>query len=140
MGEDDPVRVSVETARHQSGWLGEDEAMILLGYPRQRMASIHLSYNQAWIVDRKTLHYERAMVTIEDGERLSVNGELRFGSAGGDQSDRRMGGRDLSSYFRSQLEEFARAVRGLRNRSVLHGEGQRLTELIDTVLRVANGR
>ncbi len=29
---DEPLRVHVETARHQSGWQGEDEAMILLGY------------------------------------------------------------------------------------------------------------
>jgi UDP-N-acetyl-2-amino-2-deoxyglucuronate dehydrogenase len=132
---DDPVRVSVEAARHQTEWLGEDEAMILLRYPNQRMASVHISYNQAFVVDRKTLHFEKAMIRIEDGEFLWVNGDCVIQPEAGDEDGRRrMGGRDLSSYFRIQIEEFVHAVRGLKNRSVLQHEGRRLIDLIDKVL------
>ena len=135
MGED-PVRVHVEAARHQGGWQGEDEAMILLRYSDQRMASIHLSYNQAWIVDRKTLHYDKALVLIEDGDALWVNGHCQVHPPARDEeASRRMGGRDLSPYFRAQLEAFIHAVWGLENRSVRQHEGRRLIELIDVVLR-----
>jgi UDP-N-acetyl-2-amino-2-deoxyglucuronate dehydrogenase len=134
---DDPVRVHVESARHQSSWCAEDEAMILLRYPNQRMASIHLSYNQAFVVDRKTLHFEDATIRIEDGDFLWVNGECLVRPTDGDaHARRRMGGRDLSPYFRAQFEAFVHAVWGLNGQSVLHHEGRRLIDLIDRILRV----
>jgi predicted dehydrogenase len=139
MDGDDPVRVNVETARHQSGWQAEDEAMILLRYPNQRMASVHISYNQSFVVDRKTLHFEKAMVRIEDGDFLWVNGDLVIRpDSSGETGGSRMGGRDLSAFFRIQIEEFVKAVRGQENRSVRQHEGRRLIDLIDTVLLKGN--
>jgi predicted dehydrogenase len=139
LGEWDPLRVSVESTRHQSGWSAEDEAMILLRYPNDCLAFVHLSYNQPWVLDRKTLHFERALVRIEDGDRLWVNDELRVGSAPTDEANlHRMGVRDHSHYFHRQLEEFARAVRGLENRSVRPRDAQRTTALMHRVLRAAN--
>ena len=135
---DDPLRVHVEAARHQSGWRGEDEAMILLGYPGRRMASVHISYNQRQVVDRKTLFFDRGVLRIEDGETLFWNEKPVVRPSEPPPGDRRrMGGRDLSRCFRLQLEEFVRAVRGLPHRSVLHEEGARLVGLLDRVKRSA---
>lgn len=138
MGDEDPVRVHAEAARHQGGWLGEDEAMILLAYPDRRLASLHLSYNQRQIVDSRTLFFDRGVLRIEDGEFLYWNDALMVEPAEGVISDRRsMGGRDLSGYFRTQLSEFAAAVRGQTSRSPLHHDGRRLIALIDRVRRSA---
>ena len=94
-----------------------------------------------FIVDRKTVHFDDAMVSIEDGEyarvndRLVVEPELPVGDP------KRMGGRDFNHYFRTQLREFVAAVRGTSHRSVLHEEGVQLTRLlrraIDSSLRNA---
>ena len=131
---DDPLRVHVEAARHQDGWQGEDEAMILLAYPGRRIASLHLSYNQPQIVDRKTLFFDRGVLRVEDGEYLYWNDVLLVEPAAGTIGNpRSMGGRDLSGYFRTQLVEFAAAVRGRPHRSPLHDEGLRLIALIDRV-------
>lgn len=138
MGAEDPIRLTVEAARHQSGWQAEDEAMILLRYPRQCMAFVHLSYNQRFVLDRKTLHFERAMLRIEDGDSLWVDDELTVGPPGTAYVDRhRMGGRDLGPYYRSQFVEFARAVRGETHRSVLHHDAHRLARLMERVLQAA---
>lgn len=136
-----PVNVHAETSRFQTAWAGEDEAMILLRYPGGRLAQVHISYNQKFIVDRKTVHFDDAMVLIEDGEyarvndRLVVEPELPVGDT------KRMGGRDFNHYFRIQLREFVAAVRGETHRSVLHDEGVHLTRLlrraIDSSLRNA---
>ena len=134
---DDPLRVHVETARHQHGWQGEDEAMILLGYPGQRMASIHVSYNQRRVIDRKILSFDRGVLRVEDGEWLYWNDELLVSGDDDPAQLRRMGGRDLSAAFRTQFAEFARAVRGLPNRSVLHEEAWRQSQLLDRVRAAA---
>jgi predicted dehydrogenase len=138
MDDDDPVSVQALAARHQSGWAAEDEAMILLGYSGGRMASIHLSYNQPFIVDRKTLSFEKAVIRIEDGDELWIGDTLTVSSARSPTDNRRiMGGRDLSPYFHTQFREFVRAVRGRSHRSVLHREGLRLTGLTEAVIRAA---
>lgn len=135
---DDPLRVHVEAARFQGGWRGEDEAMIVLAYPDRRMATLHLSYNQRQIVDRKTLFFDRGVLRIEDGESLFWNDALLVPPGGTNIADaRRMGGRDLSGYFCTQLREFTRAVRGLPNRSTLQDEGRRLIALIDRIRQSA---
>jgi predicted dehydrogenase len=135
---DDPLRVHVEAARHQPGWQAEDEAMILMAFPGRRMASVHVSYNQRRIVDRKLLLFDRGVLRIEDGEWLYWNDELRVGSPAGPGEDRRrMGGRDLSVFFRTQIREFTLAVRGQPHRSVLHDDGRRLIETIDRVRAAA---
>ena len=134
MGAQDPVRVHVEAARHQDGWQAEDEAMILLAYADRCLVNLHISYNQREIVDRRTLFFDRGVLRIEDGEYLYWNDELRVSPAAGVIADaRRMGGRDLSGYFRTQLVEFAAAVRGRPHRSPLHDEGRRLIDLIDRI-------
>ncbi len=131
---DAPLRVHAEGARHQSGWQGEDEAMILLAYPERRMASLHISYNQQPIHDRKVLFFDRGVLEIRDTETLLWNGELRVEPAAGSITEPgRMGGRDLSHYFRTQLAEFARAVRGHPHRSAGGAEAAGVIELIDRV-------
>ncbi|HWU03849.1 MAG TPA: Gfo/Idh/MocA family oxidoreductase, partial [Novosphingobium sp.] len=70
MGGEDPTRVHVEASRWQSGWQGEDEAMILLAYPGRRMATVHISYNQPVIYDRKVLHFSRGVLEIDHAEWL----------------------------------------------------------------------
>jgi len=135
MGEDDPIRVHAEAARWQTGWQGEDQAMILLAYPGRRMASVHISYNQPSIIDRKVLHFSKGVVEIEDGEFLRFNRELLVEPPAGVVRDGRvMGGRDLGHYFRIQLEEFVDAAHGRPHRSVTGVQAARTIELIDRIL------
>ena len=112
-----PSRVHAEGARHQSGWQGEDEAMIVMAWPGRRMASLHLSYNQLPIHDRKVLFFDRGLMEIEHGEFLRWNGtELVTPPPGMVSDPSRMGGRDLAHYFSNQLSEFARAMQGQPHR------------------------
>ncbi|MBB3954175.1 Gfo/Idh/MocA family protein [Novosphingobium sediminicola] len=135
MGADDPIRVHAEAARWQTGWQGEDQAMILLAYPGRRMASVHISYNQPSIIDRKVLHFSKGVVEIEDGEFLRFNRELLVKPAPGVVRDARvMGGRDLGHYFRIQMEEFIAAARGRPHRSVSGFDAARTIALIDRIL------
>jgi predicted dehydrogenase len=135
---EEPLRVHVETARHQSGWQGEDEAMILLGYTGRRMAAVHVSYNQRRVLDRKTLLFDRGVLRLEDRDWLYWNDELLIGTPKGPGPEqRRMGGKDMAACFETQLTEFARAIRGQPHRSVLHEDGCRLIETIDRVRSAA---
>ena len=135
MGADDPLRVHAEAARWQTGWQGEDQAMIVMAYPGRRLASVHISYNQPSIIDRKVLHFSKGVVEIEDGEFLRFNRELRVEPPAGVVRDGRvMGGRDLSHYFRNQLAEFAAAARGLPHRCVTGEDAARTIDLIDRIL------
>jgi predicted dehydrogenase len=134
MGDDDPVRVHAEAARLQSGWQGEDEAMILLAYPGRRMASVHISYNQPTVQDRKTLYFDTGVLEIEHGEILRWNDEVIVAPPEGVLIDpRRLGGRTLNHYFESQIAEFARAVRGQAHRMPTGHDAARLITLIDRV-------
>lgn len=134
MGDDDPVRIHVEAARHQLGWQGEDEAMILLAYRGRRMASVHISYNQPSVLDRKVLHFEHGVLEIEHGEILSWNGSILVTPPDGVLVDpRSMGGRLLGHYFTDQLAEFARAIGGLPHRCPTGHDAARLIALIDRV-------
>lgn len=137
---DPPLRVHVEAARHQDRWLGEDEAMMLLGYSGRRMASVHISYNQRQIVDRKLLSFDRGVLRLEDGLSLFWNdAPVVVAPDAGSPGLRRMGARSLSGYFHVQFAEFAKAVRGEPHRSVLPEEGAQLIELIDEVKLAARG-
>ena len=132
------LRVHVEAARHQSGWRGEDEAMILLSYPGRRMASVHVSYNQDYVVDRKSLHFEDAFVLVEDNEKVWVNDELVVSPPEQPRGSlREMGARDLTPYFVDQLKEFANAIHGRPHRCILAEEGVQFTAMLDQVLRAA---
>ena len=132
----DPLMVHCQAARFQSGWQGEDEAMILLRYPADCLASIHVSYNQPSVINRKTLHFENALVRIENNDELWVGDRLVMGE--GTTGAQRMGQRDLQPAFESQLREFLLAVHGEHNRAVLHDEGVRLTRLLAQILADAN--
>jgi predicted dehydrogenase len=132
----EPIDVHCETVQWQQEWRAEDEAMILLRYPDKVLANVHISYNQHFVVDRKTLHFEDAFVRIENGDDLWVNDrkiELQQGADTGVPAHQ-MGGRDLLQYFRLQFAEFAKAVHGEPARVPLHEEGVRLTRLIDRVI------
>ncbi len=132
----DPLMVHCQAARFQSGWQGEDEAMILRRYPDGCLAGIHVSYNQSFVIDRKTLHYENALLRIENGDELWIDDRLVMGeSAKGAQ---RMGQKNLQPVFETQLREFLLAVNGEHNRAVLHDEGVRLTDLLARILADAN--
>ncbi|NLR40435.1 Gfo/Idh/MocA family oxidoreductase [Novosphingobium sp. ERW19] len=134
MGADDPVRVYAEAARLQSGWQGEDEAMIVMAYPGRRMASVHISYNQPTVQDRKTLYFETGILEIEHGEILRWNDEVIVMPPTGVLGDpRKLGGRSLTHYFEGQIEEFAKAVRGRPHRMPTGYDAARLIALIDRV-------
>ncbi len=138
MGQDDPLRVHAETARWQSGWRAEDEAMILLRYPGRRMASIHISYNQRSVFDRKVLHFAQGVAEIADGEFLTWNGEVLVSSPPGIIDDaRRMGGRRLDHFFRQQLRAFVAAIRGQPNLCPTGRDAARLIDLLDRVKAAA---
>lgn len=140
MGQDDPVRVHAEAARWQTGWQAEDEAMILLRYPGRRMASIHISYNQRSVFDRKVLHFAHGVAEIEDGEILKWNGDVLVAPEPGIiENPRRMGGRRLDHFFRQQLRAFAAAVRGEPNLCPTGRDAARLIDLIDRVKEAARG-
>ncbi len=137
---EEPVVVRCEAAQHQSGWQGEDEAMILLRYPGGCLASVHVSYNQSFVIDRKTLHFEKALIRIENGDQLWADDELVIGEKIERSGAHQMGRKDLSPMFATQLLEFVAATRGLPHRSVLHTEGLRLMSVLDRVRAAANER
>jgi predicted dehydrogenase len=135
MGGVDAEHVHAEVARWQSDWDAEDEAMILLRYPGGVLAQLHISYNQRFLVDRKTVHFDDAMLRVENGEWLWQDARCIVEPPDAGSGDpHRMGGRDLGHYFETQFREFAAAVRGEPHRSVLHEEGLRLTRLLDRVI------
>lgn len=134
MGGEAPARVHAEGARHQSGWQGEDEAMVVLAYPDRRMASLHISYNQLPIHDRKVLFFEKGVMEIVHGETLLWNGDPVIIPPPGMVTDPgKMGGRDLAHYFRGQLEEFSKAMRGEAHRCPSGEEAAVQIELLDRV-------
>ncbi len=133
----DAQTVHCEAGRFQSDWQGEDEAMILLRYPDSCLASVHVSYNQSFVVDRKTLHFEHALLRIENGDELWINGERVMGRAKLDESVHQMGRKDMGPLFTRQLQEFVAATRGEANRSVTHDQGLRLMSLLDRVRAAA---
>ncbi len=131
MGAEDPVRVHAEAVRRQGFWEGEDEAMILLAYPSRRLASVHLSFNQDPVEDRKVLVFERGTAVLEADRSLSFNGALLV-ARGEDETRHYL---DEAVEFRRQFHEFVKAIRGEPHRAVLAPEGVRLMGLLDAVRR-----
>jgi UDP-N-acetyl-2-amino-2-deoxyglucuronate dehydrogenase len=128
-----PLHVHAEVARFQQDWLGEDEAMVLLRYPGGRLAQVHLSYNQRFFVDRRTVHFENAMLRIANGERLWVDDRLIVEPASSEADGPRLGD-EHGGVFRIQFEEFVRGVRGEAHRCVLPPEGVQLTRLLQRTI------
>ncbi len=137
VGDVDPVRLHVEAARHQTGWLAEDEAMILMRYPGDVLASIHVSYNQPVTMNRKVIHFEKAVVRIENGDELWIDEKPVLIPERAPSSDEALFNDGITHYFETQLREFARAVRKLDHRSVLHPQALRQARLNRAVIEAA---
>ncbi|WP_109476334.1 Gfo/Idh/MocA family oxidoreductase [Paraburkholderia sp. C35] len=129
--QDDPLRVHAEAVRRNAFWAGEDEAMMLLAYPQGRIASVHLSFNQQPVENRKVLVYERGTAVVDNDTHLTFNGETLV--AQGD--DERRHYLDEAVEFQRQFREFALAIAGKPNRSVSAAEGIRLMRTLDAVHR-----
>jgi predicted dehydrogenase len=129
IGEVDPLRIHVEATRHQTGWQGEDEAMILLRYPQDVLVSIHVSYNQSATINRKIVHFEKATLRVENGDELWIDDNPVVVPNRTPQRDRALLGDRVTHYFETQFREFALAVRGHPHRSVGPAEALRLTRL-----------
>ena len=125
-----PLRVSCESARRQEFWGGADEAMILLSYPGDRLASVHLSFNQDPLEDRKVLVFEKGTAVVEQDRRLLFNGEVLV-EPGSDEGRHYL---DEAIEFSRQFEEFVRAVRGQNNRSVLAHEGVAVIQTLEAAI------
>ncbi|WP_233838612.1 Gfo/Idh/MocA family protein [Paraburkholderia sp. ZP32-5] len=128
---DDPLRVHAEAVRRNDFWAGEDEAMMLLAYPGRRIASVHLSFNQRPVENRKVLVYEHGTVVIEHDTQLSFNGQVLVRQG----DDERRHYLDEAIEFERQFREFALAIAGKPNRSVMAAEGIRLMHTLDAVHR-----
>jgi len=133
MGADDPLRVHAESVRHRTDWQADDEAMLLLRYPENRLVSVHLSYNQRPHFDRKVLLFDGCVVQIDDDFVVWVDGELVIEPQAGELAEMAR----PALQFVWQFEEFSKAVRGLESRSVLHPEGVRLMRTVDAAKRAA---
>jgi predicted dehydrogenase len=127
----DPLRVHAEAVRRKDHWAGEDEAMILLAYPGGRLASVHLSFNQKPVENRKVLVFEQGTAIIEHDNHLSFNGTALV-EPGEDEHRHYL---DEAIEFRRQFREFALAIDGRPNRSVSAAEGLRLMHTLDAVHR-----
>lgn len=126
---DDPLRVHAEAVRCNDFWAGEDEAMMLLAYPGKRLASVHLSFNQRPVENRKVLVFERGTAVIENDTQLVFNGDLIV--AQGDDEKRHY--LDEAIEFQRQFREFTLAIAGQPNHSVSADEGIRLMRTLDAV-------
>lgn len=138
LGGAEPLRLHAEAARHQSGWIAEDEAMIVLRYPSDVLASIHLSYNQKRTLNRKTLHFENAIVRVENGDELWIDDAPVVMPQRPDVADEALFNDGIVHYFATQFREFALAARGLPNRSVLHEAALRQTRLNRAIVEAAH--
>jgi len=129
VGDVDPLRITVEAARHQSGWQAEDEAMILLRYPGDVLASIHVSYNQKAMTNRKTVHFEHATLRIENGDELWIDDTLVVSPAQAKDVGGPLLGDGITHYFSAQFREFSAKIAGLQSRSVRPDEAVRQIRL-----------
>ncbi|WP_197520424.1 Gfo/Idh/MocA family protein [Paraburkholderia tropica] len=123
-----PIRVHAEATRLRDCWKAEDEAMILLRYPDNKMATVHLSYNQQPFFERYYLLFDKSIVEVRDVNTVLVNDEVVF---------KPVEGATLlvtNELFKNQFAEFAAACRGLPNRSALHPHGVALMRVIDAAL------
>ena len=133
MGEDHPIRIHAESVRHQTGWQGDDEAMIVLTYPDERLVFVHLTYNQQPHYDRKVLLFDDCVVQVDDDLEVRVNNELVLSPDRGERAEMAR----PALQFVWQFEEFVKAVRGQPSRSVFHYDGIRLIQVIDTIKQAA---
>jgi predicted dehydrogenase len=122
-----PTRVYAQSSQWRDCWSAEDEAMISLQYPDKRMASVHLSYNQEPFFERYYLLFDGCLVEIRDINTVLVNDEVVFRPPGGEGATLLV----ANDLFKNQVLEFARAIRGLDNRSALHPQGVALMRVLE---------
>lgn len=140
MGDAEPLRLTVEAARHQNGWQAEDEVKMLIRYPDNVLASVHVSYNQRHVTNRRTVQFEHATCVIENGNELWIDGELivapnnKTVKSGNHLDD------SVLHYFECQMREFTKAVRGLPSRSLLHADALRQVRLNRSIIAAAKHR
>jgi predicted dehydrogenase len=137
VGDVDPIRITVEAARHQSGWQAEDEAMILLRYPGDVLASIHVSYNQRAMTNRKTVHCEGGTLRVENGDELWIDDQFVVSPAQAKHVGGPLLGDGITHYFATQFREFANRIAGLPSRSVRADEAVRQIRLNLDLVRQA---
>jgi predicted dehydrogenase len=130
MMKDLPLRVHAESVRKQEFWGGEDEAMILLAYPGKRIASVHLSFNQDPLEDRKVLVFEKGTAVLERDRKLLFNDQVLV-EPGPEEGRHYL---DEAVEFSRQFQEFVHAIRNQPNRSVLPEEGVRVMLTLEAAL------
>jgi len=123
-----PLRVHAEGANLRDCWKAEDEAMILLRYPDDRMATVHLSYNQQPFFERYHLLFDKSIVEVRDVNTVLVNDKVVHAPV--EQATLLV----TNELFKNQFAEFAAACRGQPNRSALHPGGVALMRVIDAAL------
>lgn len=128
-----PTRVHAEAVRWRDCWAADDEAMILLRYPENRLASVHISYDQQPFHERYHLFYDGCVVEVRDVNTVLINDEVVHRPPQGEDATQLV----TNELFRNQFAEFAAAVQGKPNRSALHPQGVALTRVIDAALRSA---
>jgi len=126
-----PLRVSAEATRWRDCWKAEDEAMVLLRYPDDKMATVHLSYNQQPFFERYYLLFDNCHVEVRDVNTVFVNDEVVLSPPQGEGATLLV----TNELFRNQFMEFAHAIRGLPNRSALHHQGAAQIRVIEAALK-----
>ena len=108
--------------------------MILLRYPDDVLASIHVSYNQKSMTNSKTVHFEHATLRVENGDELWIDNERVVKREPLKSADGALLGNSVVHYFETQFREFAKAVRGLPSRSVRPEDALRQIRLHRAIL------
>lgn len=126
-----PSRVYAQSAQWRDCWSAEDEAMIALQYPEGRMATVHLSYNQQPFFERYYMLFDGCFVEVRDVNTVLVNDKVVFTPPGGEDATLLV----ANDLFKNQAVEFARAVRGLENRSAIHDQGVALMRVLEASIQ-----
>lgn len=126
-----PTRVTATSAHWRDCWQAEDEAMMLLQYPGNRMATVHLSYNQQPFFERYYLLFDKCFVEVRDVNTVLINDQVVFTPPGGEDATLLV----TNDLFKNQFAEFALAARGLDNRSALHPQGIALMRVLEAAIK-----
>ena len=124
-----PLRVHAEAACLRDCWKAEDEAMILIRYPENKIATVHLSYNQQPFFERYYLLFDKSIVEVRDVNTVLVNDQVVHAPV--EEATLLV----TNELFSNQFTEFALACRGLPNRSALHPHGVALMRVIDAAVQ-----
>jgi predicted dehydrogenase len=126
-----PSRVHAEASQWRDCWQAEDEAMILLQYPRKRLATVHLSYNQQPFFERYFLLFDECFVEVRDVNTVLVNDRVVLSPP---EAATLLVTNEL---FKNQFMEFAHAARGMENRSAVHEQGVALMRVLESAIEAS---